>query len=116
VKTYSNLSREAYFAIVDEARKQNIPFAGHVPFAVGADEVSSAGQKSMEHLNQLLETCSSQEQELLRVPAKDWTSAFGFRDQSCHFGYQLVAVCGLNQVSLSSRNARGFPVRLGRRS
>jgi len=35
VKTYSNLSREAYFAIVDEAREQNIPFAGHVPFAVG---------------------------------------------------------------------------------
>jgi imidazolonepropionase-like amidohydrolase len=76
VKTYSNLSREAYFAIVDEARKQNIPFAGHVPFAVGADEASSAGQRSMEHLNQLLETCSSKKQELLRVPAKDWTSAY----------------------------------------
>jgi len=42
--------------------------------------------------------------------------SFGFRDQSCHFGYQLVAVCGLNQVSLSTRNASGFPVSLGRRS
>ncbi|HEX6731809.1 MAG TPA: amidohydrolase family protein, partial [Pyrinomonadaceae bacterium] len=76
VKTYSNLSREAYFAIIDEARKQNIPFAGHVPFAVGADEASTAGQRSMEHLNQILETCSSKEQELLRVPAKDWTIAY----------------------------------------
>ncbi|HET6669195.1 MAG TPA: hypothetical protein VFH15_03095, partial [Pyrinomonadaceae bacterium] len=75
VKTYSNLSREAYFAIVHEARKQNIPFAGHVPFAVGADEASKAGQRSMEHLNQVLETCSSKEQELLRVPVKDWSSA-----------------------------------------
>jgi imidazolonepropionase-like amidohydrolase len=75
VKTYSNLSREAYFAIVDEARKQNIPFAGHVPFTVGADEASTAGQRSMEHLNQILETCSSKEQELLRVAAKDWNSA-----------------------------------------
>ncbi len=76
VKTYSNLSRDSYFAIVDEAKKQNIPFAGHVPFAVGADEASNAGQRSMEHLNQVLETCSSKEQELLRVPAKDWSSAY----------------------------------------
>jgi imidazolonepropionase-like amidohydrolase len=76
VKTYSNLSREAYFAIVDEAKKQNIPFAGHVPFAVGADEASKAGHRSMEHLNQVLETCSSKEQELLRVPVKDWSSAY----------------------------------------
>jgi imidazolonepropionase-like amidohydrolase len=72
VKTYSNLSRGAYFAIVDEARKLNIPIAGHVPFAVGADEASNAGQRSMEHLNQILETCSSKEQELLRVPGKNW--------------------------------------------
>lgn len=76
VKTYSNLSRGAYFAIVDEARKQNIPFAGHVPFAIGADEASNAGQRSMEHLNQILETCSSKKQELLRVPAKDWTIVY----------------------------------------
>lgn len=76
VKPYSNLSREAYFAIADEARKQDIPFAGHVPFVVGADEASSAGQRSMEHLNQVLETCSSKEQELLRVPGKDWSSTY----------------------------------------
>ncbi|HSE40852.1 MAG TPA: amidohydrolase family protein, partial [Acidobacteriota bacterium] len=75
VKTYSNLSRESYFAIVQEARKQNIPFAGHVPFAVGADEASNAGQRTMEHLNQVLETCSSKEDELLRVPSKDWSIA-----------------------------------------
>ena len=75
VKVYGNLSREAYFAIADEAKKQNIPFTGHVPFAIGADEASGAGQKSMEHLNQVLETCSSKEQELLRVPAKDWSIA-----------------------------------------
>lgn len=75
VKVYGNLSREAYFAIADEAKKQNIPFAGHVPFAVTADEASRTGQKSFEHLNQVLETCSSKEQELLRVPAKDWSIA-----------------------------------------
>jgi imidazolonepropionase-like amidohydrolase len=76
VKPYSNLSREAYFALADEAGKQSIPFAGHVPFAVGADEASNAGQRSMEHLNQVLETCSSKAQELLQVPGKDWGKAY----------------------------------------
>jgi imidazolonepropionase-like amidohydrolase len=97
VKTYSNLSREAYFAIVDEARKQNIPFAGHVPFAVGADEASNAGQRSMEHLNQVLETCSSKEQELLRVPVKDWSIAYDklmvdtYDESKCRKLFSLLA-------------------------
>ena len=34
IKILSELSREAYFAIVDEARKQGILFAGHVPGSV----------------------------------------------------------------------------------
>lgn len=76
VKTYSSLSPEAYLAIANEARKQNIPFSGHVPFALGADEASNAGQGSMEHLNQVLETCSTKERELLRVPGKDWSIAY----------------------------------------
>jgi hypothetical protein len=49
-KVYDNLSREAYFAIADEARKQNIPFAGHVPERILLREASDAGQRSMEHL------------------------------------------------------------------
>ncbi|MFN2458970.1 MAG: amidohydrolase family protein [Chitinophagaceae bacterium] len=76
VKTYSHLSREAYFAIAAEAKKQGMPFAGHVPYAVGADEGSEAGQKTMEHLNQVLETCSGREQELLAVPGPDWSIAY----------------------------------------
>lgn len=50
VKVYNNLSREAYFAIVDEAKKQRIPFAGHVPFRVLLREATNAGQRSVEHL------------------------------------------------------------------
>lgn len=44
VKVYSFLQREAYFAIADEAKKQGIPFAGHVPFGVSGEEASDAGQ------------------------------------------------------------------------
>src|SRR6266446_2137136 len=76
VKTYSSLSREAYFAIADEAKKQAIPFAGHVPFLVGAAEASSAGQRSMEHLNQILESSSSRSHELFQVPGREWSSKY----------------------------------------
>ncbi len=50
VKVYSLLPREAYFAIADEAKRQGISFAGHVPSSVSPAEASDAGQKSIEHL------------------------------------------------------------------
>jgi imidazolonepropionase-like amidohydrolase len=50
VKVYSLLPREVYFAIADEAKRQGISFAGHVPNSVSPAEASDAGQKSVEHL------------------------------------------------------------------
>jgi amidohydrolase family protein len=50
VKVYSVLSRPAYFAIADEARRQGIPFAGHVPNLVCVTEASDAGQHTCEHM------------------------------------------------------------------
>jgi imidazolonepropionase-like amidohydrolase len=64
IKVYSELSRDSFLAIADEAKKQNIPFAGHVPFSVSALEASDAGQKSMEHLWGIYLSCSSREEEL----------------------------------------------------
>jgi imidazolonepropionase-like amidohydrolase len=64
VKVYSMLPREAYFAIAAEAKKQGLPFAGHVPASVTAMEASAAGQKSMEHLFGVLPACSSSEADV----------------------------------------------------
>jgi imidazolonepropionase-like amidohydrolase len=64
IKVYSELSRDSFLAIADEANKQDIPFAGHVPFSVSALEASDAGQKSMEHLWGIYLSCSSREEEL----------------------------------------------------
>ena len=50
VKVYTNVPRPAYFGIAQEARKDDIPFVGHVPVDIGVDEASNAGQKSIEHL------------------------------------------------------------------
>ncbi|MGH9788644.1 MAG: amidohydrolase family protein [Candidatus Acidiferrales bacterium] len=76
VKTYSNLPRETYLALADECKKQGIPFAGHVPTEVDAAEASSVGQRSMEHLLQILESSSSRSQELFQVPGRDWSSKY----------------------------------------
>jgi imidazolonepropionase-like amidohydrolase len=50
IKIISVASKEVFFAVADEAKKQNIPFAGHLPFQVSAQEASNAGMHSIEHL------------------------------------------------------------------
>ncbi len=69
IKVYVTLSRPSYFALADEAKKLDIPFAGHVPALVGAIEAAVAGQKSEEHLYGALEGCSGHEAEM--VAARD---------------------------------------------
>lgn len=55
IKVYSLLSRESYFAIADECKKQNISFAGHVPNELTILEAAIAGQKTQEHLYGFIE-------------------------------------------------------------
>jgi len=71
VKVYSRLSRDAYFAIADEAKKQNMVFAGHIPDSVTAIEASDAGQKSVEHLTGILLAASTDE-TILRSETLAW--------------------------------------------
>ena len=78
IKVYSMLPRDAYFAIADEAKRQNMVFAGHVPEFVSAAEASDAGQKSIEHLTGVLVACSAKEAEL-RKENEARLRADGFR-------------------------------------
>jgi imidazolonepropionase-like amidohydrolase len=64
IKIYNSLSREAYFAIIDEGKRLRIPVEGHVPFAVSGWEATAAGQKSFEHLFGIPDACSTQEEKL----------------------------------------------------
>jgi imidazolonepropionase-like amidohydrolase len=59
IKVYENLSREAYFAIMDEARRRGIPVDGHVPFRVTPEEAADAGQRTAEHPEALAAGCST---------------------------------------------------------
>ncbi len=65
VKVYDGLSRAAYLAVADEAKKQNMPFAGHVPIAVTSFEAADAGQRSFEHLGNILRSSSTLEPEMI---------------------------------------------------
>ncbi len=64
LKVYNSLPREAYFAIAQESKRLGIPFAGHVPETVSPAEASEAGQRSQEHLINILLACSTREKEL----------------------------------------------------
>lgn len=66
IKLQSLIPRDAVFAIADEAKKQQIPFEGHVPDSVRASEMSEAGMKSFEHLIGIFEGSSQAEDEFLK--------------------------------------------------
>jgi imidazolonepropionase-like amidohydrolase len=68
IKIQSYVPREAYFAIADECKKQELTFVGHVPDAIRGSEASNAGQKSFEHLIGIFEGSSAVEDELLKGP------------------------------------------------
>jgi imidazolonepropionase-like amidohydrolase len=82
VKVYTKLPREAFFAIADEAKKQGLTFAGHVPESVSALEASDAGQKSMEHLLGIAMACSAEEANL----RKEIADAMAQGDVGVSFG------------------------------
>src|SRR6266852_1849059 len=66
IKLQSLIPRDAVFAIAEEAKKQEIPFEGHVPDAVRASEMSEAGMKSFEHLIGIFEGSSLAEDDFLK--------------------------------------------------
>jgi amidohydrolase family protein len=64
IKVYSRLPRVAYFAVAAEAKKDGLSFVGHVPICISASEASTAGQRSIEHLSEILFACSHNESDL----------------------------------------------------
>lgn len=101
IKVYSVLSRDAFFAVAEEAKKQGIPFAGHVPASVTAAEASRAGQISMEHMFGVVEGCSTEEDDLRKRTLSTGTgialirsradSAEGYSSEKAKTLFQLLA-------------------------
>jgi len=60
----SDISRDSYFALADEAAKLKIQFEGPVPDSISAAEASAAGQRTIERLSGIPLACSSKEEAL----------------------------------------------------
>jgi imidazolonepropionase-like amidohydrolase len=53
IKVHDSISREAYFALMSEAKRLELPVEGHVPLSISAGEASNIGQRSIEHFTGL---------------------------------------------------------------
>src|SRR5687768_2957792 len=60
IKVHDHTPRDAFFAIADEAVRQKLLVAGHVPLGLSVEQVIDAGQRDIEHLSnsQLWRRCS----------------------------------------------------------
>lgn len=54
LKIYNLIPKDALAALVDEAHRQQIPYAGHLPLVATLAEAATQGQASVEHLEGLL--------------------------------------------------------------
>jgi imidazolonepropionase-like amidohydrolase len=53
IKVHDHTPHDAFFAIAGEAARHHLPLAGHVPLGLTVEAVIDAGQRDIEHLNNL---------------------------------------------------------------
>jgi hypothetical protein len=72
LKVYDRLDSASHAALLDEARRLGIPVEGHVPLRLSPMAVVNAGQRTIEHLTLILESC---------IPGTlDWVKADSTKD------------------------------------
>jgi cytosine/adenosine deaminase-related metal-dependent hydrolase len=67
VKVYSSLPRDAYLGALAEAQRLGIPVDGHVPYAVSVTDAVAAGQRTIEHEDDLMRACTVGDDSLRRA-------------------------------------------------
>lgn len=78
IEVDTTLTPELYWAISNEARRQNLPLVGHIPATVSAWDVVKAGQVDVEHLGgrylNVLVSCSRNEAHFNQVLAQTYSN------------------------------------------
>ncbi|WP_053970222.1 amidohydrolase family protein [Mangrovimonas sp. ST2L15] len=64
IKVYDDLTKEIYITIANRCNELKFPFVGHTPNDMTALEASELGQKSIEHLNGIFESASSEQKKI----------------------------------------------------
>jgi imidazolonepropionase-like amidohydrolase len=72
IKVHNALPREAFFAVLSEARKRRLPVAVHLPHGMTVAEASDSGAASLEHIETLIESAAFRP----GATAKTWTDAW----------------------------------------
>jgi imidazolonepropionase-like amidohydrolase len=85
IKVHDHTPRDAFFAIAEEARRQNLRLAGHVPIGLTVEQVIDAGQGDIEHLSnwQLWKPCSG---------------GAAYRPEACRVFFEMLARRGIWQT------------------
>ena len=65
IKMFSTVPAAQWRAVLDAARRRGLPVVGHAPVEIALVEAAQAGQRSVEHLTQAYEACSSIEAALI---------------------------------------------------
>jgi amidohydrolase family protein len=79
IKVHNYTPRDVFFAIVDEARQQSLPVAGHVPLKVTIQEGVDAGMVSIEHFAE---------------DGRVWKACSGgpqYRPEACRLFFEMLA-------------------------
>lgn len=58
LKVYDRLTPEAYRGLAAEARRLGMPVEGHVPLSLSADIAIASGQRLIDHMTMVAESCS----------------------------------------------------------
>lgn len=70
IKSYEMLTPQSYQAVIEHAKRYDLPVTGHVPLSMDVIEASDLGLRSMEHLRNLEMACSSDFDSLKKVREK----------------------------------------------
>jgi len=117
IKIYELVDPEVFDALVDEARRQGLPIASHVPLSLTAD-VAGPRVDSMEHLRNIELACASDwrarlETRRAKIAAFDGDRGFELR-RSLHDSQRLPAIAAhdsrrCDEVIASLRNTLQVP-------
>ncbi|HZM16636.1 MAG TPA: amidohydrolase family protein [Candidatus Krumholzibacteria bacterium] len=69
VKVYSFLEEAVYTALVDEAKRLEMPVLGHIPFSVGLQGVLASGQVNIAHVEEFFQTGDIEDSRIDSVAA-----------------------------------------------
>ena len=71
LKVYDRLSPGAYSGLTSEARRLGMPVEGHVPLALSPDIAIASGQRLIDHLTMIAESCSPRTSNAVKAKNAD---------------------------------------------